>query len=44
MRPFKKLQVFAKFDPQKVIILYQPPYSPDLSPPDYFCSPSWKFS
>ena len=34
MRPFKKLQVFVKFDPKNVITLYQTPYSPDLSPPD----------
>jgi hypothetical protein len=24
------------FDPKKVTTLYQPPYSPDLPPPDYF--------
>ena len=37
MRPPTKLQVFANFWPQKnVTTLYQPPYSPDLSPPDNF--------
>jgi hypothetical protein len=24
------------FDPKNVATLYHPPYSPDLSPPDYF--------
>jgi histone-lysine N-methyltransferase SETMAR len=24
------------FDPKNVTTLYHPPYSPDLSPPDYF--------
>jgi hypothetical protein len=36
MRPFKKLQVFAKFDPQKRYNPLLTPYSTDLSPPDYF--------
>ena len=30
------------FTPQKVTIFYHPPYSPDLSPPDYFLSPKLK--
>jgi len=42
MRPFKKLQVFVKFDPKNVITLYQTPYSPDLSPPDHFLFPKLK--
>jgi len=43
MRPFKKLQVFAKFDPpKKVTTLYQTRYSPYLSPPDYFLFPNLK--
>jgi transposase len=29
-------------DPKKVTTLYQPPYSPDLSPPDYFLFPKLK--
>jgi hypothetical protein len=29
-------------DPQNVTTLYQPPYSPDLSPPDYFLFPKLK--
>jgi hypothetical protein len=29
----------AIFDPKKVTTLYYPPYSPDLSPPDYFLFP-----
>jgi hypothetical protein len=28
--------VFALFDPKKVTPLHHPPYTPDLSPPDYF--------
>jgi hypothetical protein len=27
------------FHPKNVTTLYQPPYSPDLSPPDYFLFP-----
>jgi hypothetical protein len=30
------------FDPKNVTTLYHPPYSPDLSPPDYFLSPKLK--
>jgi histone-lysine N-methyltransferase SETMAR len=30
------------FDPKNVTTLYQPPYSPDLSPPDYFLLPKLK--
>jgi len=37
MRPPTKLQVFANFWPPKnVTILYHLPYSPDLSPSNYF--------
>jgi hypothetical protein len=37
MGPPTKLQVFANFWPPKnVTTFYQPPYSPDLSPPYYF--------
>jgi histone-lysine N-methyltransferase SETMAR len=28
--------------PKNVTTLYQPPYSPDLSPPDYFLIPKLK--
>jgi hypothetical protein len=43
MRPPTKLQVFANFDPpENVTTLYQPPYSPDLSPPDCFLFPTLK--
>jgi histone-lysine N-methyltransferase SETMAR len=35
--------VFANFLPRKnVTTLYRPPYSPDLSPPDYFLFPKLK--
>jgi transposase len=48
MRPPKKLQVFANFWPpppkKKVTTLYHPPYSPDLSPPDYFLFPKLKIT
>jgi hypothetical protein len=38
-----KLQVFVNFLLQKkVTILYRPPYSPDLFPPDYFLFPKLK--
>jgi hypothetical protein len=30
------------FDPKKVTTLYHPPYSPDLSQPDYFLFPKLK--
>jgi hypothetical protein len=30
------------FDPKNVITLYHPPYSSDLSPPDYFLFPKLK--
>jgi hypothetical protein len=30
------------FDPKNVTTLYHPPYSPDLSPPDYFLFPKLK--
>ena len=39
MRPPTKLQVFANLWPQKVL---HSPYSPDLSPPDYFLFPKLK--
>jgi hypothetical protein len=40
MRPSTKLQLFANFWPPKnVTSLYLPPYSPDLSPPNYFLFP-----
>ena len=43
MCPPTKLQVFAFFWPPKnVTTLYPPPYSPDLSPPDYFLLPKLK--
>jgi len=32
----------AVFDPKEVTTLYHPPYSPDLSPPDYFLFPKLK--
>jgi histone-lysine N-methyltransferase SETMAR len=41
-RPPIKLQVFAIFDPKNVTTVYHPPYSPDLSPPDYFLFPKLK--
>jgi len=43
MRPATKLQVFANFlIPKNITTLYHPPYSPDLSPPDYFLFPKLK--
>ena len=44
MHPPTKLQVFANFLPQKneVTALYQPPYSPELSLPDFFLFPKLK--
>ena len=30
------------FDPKKVTTIYHTPYSPDLSPPDYFLFPRLK--
>jgi len=43
MCPPTKLQVFANFrSKKKVTTLYQPPYSPDLSLPDYFLFPKLK--
>jgi histone-lysine N-methyltransferase SETMAR len=46
MRPPANLQVLANFlPPKKVQTLYHPPphpYSPDLSPPDYFLCPKLK--
>jgi histone-lysine N-methyltransferase SETMAR len=43
MRPPTKLQVFANFLPPKNIgTLYHSPYSPDLSPTDYFLFPKLK--
>jgi hypothetical protein len=30
------------FDPKNITTLYQPQYSPDLSPPDYFLFPKLK--
>jgi histone-lysine N-methyltransferase SETMAR len=43
MCPPTKLQVFANFLPPKnVTTLYHPPYSPDLSPPDYCLFPKLK--
>jgi len=32
------------FDPKNVRTLYHPPYSPDLSPPDYFLFPKLKIN
>jgi hypothetical protein len=43
MRPTTKLQVFANFFyPKKCYNPLSPPYSPDLSPPDYFLFPKLK--
>jgi histone-lysine N-methyltransferase SETMAR len=42
MCPPAKLQVFANIWPKKVTTFYHPPYSPDLSPPDYFLFPKLK--
>jgi len=43
MRTPTKLQVFANFlTPKNVTTPYQPTYSPDLSPPDYFLFPKLK--
>ena len=46
MRPPTKLQVFANFLPKKMLQPFitplPPPYSPDLSMPDYFLFPKLK--
>ena len=43
MRPPTQLQVFANIWPKKKdTTLYRIPYSPDLSPPDYFLFPKFK--
>jgi histone-lysine N-methyltransferase SETMAR len=45
MCPPTKMQCLPIFDPKKVTTLYNPlphPYSPDLSPPDYFLIPKLK--
>ena len=43
MRPPTKLQVFCQFlTKENVTTLYHHPYSPDLSPPDYFLFPKLK--
>ena len=42
MCPPTKLQVFANFLPQKMLQPFIPPYSPDLSPLDYFLFPNLK--
>jgi len=44
MRLPTNLQVFANFYPKKLqpLIPPPPPYSPDLSPPDYFLFPKFK--
>jgi len=42
MCPPTKLQVFANFWPQKSYNPLSPPYSPDLSRPDYFLFPKLK--
>jgi len=42
MRQPTKLQVFANFDPKNITTPYQPSYSPDLSPPNYFLAPKLK--
>jgi histone-lysine N-methyltransferase SETMAR len=42
MRPPTMLQVFTIFDTKNVTALYHPPYSPDVSPPDYFLFPKLK--
>jgi hypothetical protein len=36
----KAASVCQFLTPKNVTTLYHPPYSPDLSPPDFFCSPS----
>ena len=42
MHPPTKLQIFANILPKKITTLYHCPYSPDLSPPDYFLFPMLK--
>ena len=42
MRPPTNLQLFANFLPKKCYKPLSPPYSPDLSPPDYFMFPKLK--
>jgi hypothetical protein len=42
MRPPTKLQVFANFWLQNSYNPLSAPYSPDLSPPDYFLFPKLK--
>jgi histone-lysine N-methyltransferase SETMAR len=42
MGPPIKLQLFANFLPQKMLQPFITPYSPDLSPPDYFLFPKLK--
>jgi hypothetical protein len=43
MRPPTKLQFFCQFlTPKNVTTIYHAPYSPDLSPPDYFLFPKLK--
>jgi hypothetical protein len=43
MRPSTKLQVFANFLTPKIVTTFShPPYSPDLSPPDYVLFPKLK--
>jgi len=41
--PAHKAAIVCQFlNPKNVTILYHPPYSPDLSPPDYFLFPKLK--
>ena len=41
--PTHKAASFCQFlTPKNVRVLYHPPYSPDLSPPDYFLFPKLK--
>ena len=42
MQPSTKLQVFDNFWPQKMLHPFITPYSPDISPPDYFLFPKLK--
>jgi histone-lysine N-methyltransferase SETMAR len=42
MLPPTKLQVLSIFNHNNVTTLFHPPYSPDLSPPDYFLFPKLK--
>jgi len=43
MRPLTNLQFFFQFlTPKNVITLNRPPYSSDLSPPEYFLFPKSK--